>query len=105
MASVVKSYKCGTINTSYTTTNKHYVIKFISEVRTLQNIMIIYGQIITAGVLVFKTQYPCSVKYRTNWYCEKHPLQQDSIVPTHTILHSHLDIVVITYVQDIPKRL
>ena len=41
----------------------------------------------------------------TNWYWKKQPMQQTIIVPTHKILHPRLDVIVIIYVQDIPKNL
>ena len=31
-------------------------------------------------------------------------MQQTTIVPTRTILHPHLDVITIIYVQDIPKN-
>ena len=57
MASLVESGKYGAINRIDTTTKVFYVIVFTSEAYTLQNNTTIDGQIITAGVLVFKTQY------------------------------------------------
>ena len=62
MASLVQYGKCGAINTYYTTTNGFYVIMFISEAYMLQNNTAIDGQIISAGELVFKAQYICSMK-------------------------------------------
>ena len=41
----------------------------------------------------------------TNWYWKQQPLQQTIIVPTRTILHPRLDVIIIRYVQDIPKNL
>ena len=41
----------------------------------------------------------------TNWYWKKQPLQQTIIVPTITILHPHLEFILIRYIQDIPKKL
>ena len=70
----------------------------------MQNNTTIDGQIITAGELVGKVQYLCSMQDSTNWYWEKHPHQQDIIVPTQTIIHTRLEVVGITYVQDIPKN-
>ena len=48
MNSLVKSDKYGAINTACTTTNGHYVIKFISEAYTLKNNTRIDGQTISA---------------------------------------------------------
>ena len=42
---------------------------------------------------------------KTNWYWKQQPLQQKSIVPTRTILHPRLEVIVIRYVQNIPKKL
>ena len=41
----------------------------------------------------------------TNWYCKQQLLQQTTIVTTHTILHPLLDVIIIRYVQDIPKNI
>ena len=46
--------KYGVLSTDDTTTNVFYVIKFISEVYTLQNNTTIDGQVIPAGELVVK---------------------------------------------------
>ena len=40
----------------------------------------------------------------TNWYWQQQQLQQAIIVPTRTILHPHLDVITIIYIQDIPKN-
>ena len=40
-----------------------------------------------------------------NWYWKQRPLQQTIIVPTRTILHPRLDVIIIRYVQNIPKKL
>ena len=59
MASLVQSGMYGAINTDETTTNVFYIIQFISEAYKLQNNTTIYGQVISAGELVVKAQYPC----------------------------------------------
>ena len=41
----------------------------------------------------------------TNWYWKQQPLQQTIIVPTCTILHTLHEVIIIRYVQDIPKRI
>ena len=46
------------------------------------------GQVTTAGKLVIKEQYLCSIQVDTNWYCNKHPQQNIITVPTRTILHT-----------------
>ena len=62
MASIVQSGMYGDINTDYTTTNGFYVIQFLSDAYTLQNNTTIDGQIISAGELVVKAQYICSMQ-------------------------------------------
>ena len=73
MALLVESRKLRAINKTYKTTNGFYIIMFTSEAYTLQYNTTIDGQIITAGELVVKEQYLCSMKLDTNWYCNKHP--------------------------------
>ena len=41
----------------------------------------------------------------TNWYRKQPPLQQTIVVPTRTILHPRLDVIILRYVQDTPKKL
>ena len=45
------------------------------------------------------------VAVSTNWYWDKHTHQQYIIVTTRTSIHPRLDVVVITDIQDTPKRL
>ena len=61
MALLVESGTYGSINTTDTTTHECYVIIFISEAYTLQDNTAIDGEIITAGELVGKMQYLCSM--------------------------------------------
>ena len=61
MASLVASGKYVSINTTDTKTNGFYVIIFTSEVYTIQDNTTIDVNIITAGELVVKAQYLCSV--------------------------------------------
>ena len=68
MASLVESGQYVAINTTDTATNVFYGILFQSEAYTFQDNTIIYGQIITAGKLVVKSQYLCSMQVETNWY-------------------------------------
>ena len=62
MASLVQSGTYGAINTYDTTANVLYIIQFLSEAYTLQNNKITDGQVISAGELVFKAQYICSMQ-------------------------------------------
>ena len=61
MASLVQSGMYGAVNTDYIAINVLYVIQFLSEAYTLQNNTTIDGQVISAGELVFKSQYICFV--------------------------------------------
>ena len=63
------------------------------------------GKVISAGELVVKAQYICSMQENTNWYWKQQPLQQTSIVPTRTILHPCIDLIIIRYVQDTPTNI
>ena len=103
MASLVQSGKYGAINITDTTTNGFYVIKLISKACKLKNNTTIDGKIISAVLLVVKSQYLCSMKENYNWYWKQQSLQQNIVVPTRTIIHPYLDVARITYVQDIPK--
>ena len=67
-ALLVESRNYGTIKTTETTTNVFYVIMFTSEAYTVQDNTKTEGQIITAGELVVKEQYLCSMQLDTNWY-------------------------------------
>ena len=62
IASLVQSGMYGSINTNDNTSNGLHVIKFISEVYTLQNNTTIDGQVIYAGELVVKEQYLFSMQ-------------------------------------------
>ena len=95
----------GDINTDDTTTNRFYVIQFIAEEYMLQNNTTIDGQVISAGELVVREKYLCSMQDNTNWYWKEQPLQQNIIVPTRTIILPILYFITIIYVQDIPKNL
>ena len=77
---------------------------FPSEAYTLQDNTTIYGQIITAGELVVKAQYICSIQVDTNWYWNKYPQHHVITVSTRTILHPRLEVNVVTYFHAIPKR-
>ena len=92
MASLVESGKYGAINTTDTSTNGFYVIVFTSGAYTLQENTTIDGQIITAGELVVKAQYLCSMQLDTNWHCNQQPKQHVITVPTRTIIHPQLEV-------------
>ena len=103
MASLFQSGEHSVINTADTTKYLFYVIQFISEAYTIQNNTEVYRQIIYAVELVVKAQYLFSMQENTNWYWKQQSLQQNIIFSTRTIVHICLDVVRITYVQDIPK--
>ena len=90
MALLVESEKYGAINTTDTTTNGFYVIMFTSKLYTIQDNTTISGQIITAGELVVKEQYLCSMQVDTNWYWNQQPQPHVTTVPTRKILHPQL---------------
>ena len=102
MAPLVKSGKYGDIKTTESETNRFYVIVFTSESYTLQDNTTIDGQIITAGELVVKSQYLCSMQVGNNWYWNQQPIQHVITVPTRTILHKQLEVNAITDFHSIP---
>ena len=57
----------------------------------------------TAGELVAKAQYICSMQVDTNWYWNQHPQQHVITVPTFTILHPQLEVNSVTDFHAIPK--
>ena len=103
MASLVQSGNYSVIKKSDRAKNLFYVIQFISEAYRLQNNTKIYGQIISAGELVFKAQYICSMQENTNWYWKQQSLQHNIMVTTCTFIHLCIDVERITDVPDIPK--
>ena len=102
MASFVDTGTYGAINTTDTSTNAFYFIMFASGAYTLQENTKIDGQIITAGELVVKAQYLCSMKIDTNWYWNQQPEHHVITVPTRTIIHPQLEVNAITYFHAIP---
>ena len=105
VASLVRLGIYGAINTDDTSTNGYYVIQLLSDAYTLESNTKIDIQVISAGELVVKAKYLCSIQENTNWYWKQQPLQQTIIIPTHTILHPRIEVIIIRYVKDIPKKL
>ena len=101
MASLVESGTYGAINTTDTSTNGFYVIMFTSGSYTLQENTTIDGKIITAGELVVKAPYNCSMLIYTNWYYNQQPKHHVITVPTRTILHPQLEVNVVTDFQSV----
>ena len=66
MASLFEAGKYCAMNTTERTTNGFYVIMFTSEEYAFKDNTKIDGQIITAGELVVKAQYLCSMQVDTN---------------------------------------
>ena len=102
MVLLVESGRYGAINTTNTTTNGFCVIVFTSEAYILQYNTTIDVQIITAGELVVKSQYICSMQVDNNWYWNQQPKHHFITLPTHTILHPQLEVNAVTYFQKIP---
>ena len=96
MASLVEPDKYGAINTTDTSNNGFYVIMFTLGANTLQENTTIDGQIITAGELVVKAKYLCSMQIYTNWYRNQHPKHHVIKLPTCTILHLQLEVNAVT---------
>ena len=105
MAPLVQPGMYGAINTADNTSNLLYVIQLISEAYMLQKTVTIYGKVISAHELVVRAQYLCSLQENTNIYWKQQPLQQTIIVPTQTIIHPHLHIIIIRYLKYIPNNL
>ena len=93
---LVESGKYGAINKTYTSTDRLYVIMFTSGAYTLQENTTIYGKIISAGELVVKAQYLCSMQVETNWYWNQQTKHHVITVPTRTIIHTQLEINAVT---------
>ena len=78
-------------------------IMFTSGAYTLQENTTIDGQIITAGELVVKAQYLCSMQVYTNWYWNQQPKHHVITVPTRSIIHPQL-VNAVTDFHAIPTR-
>ena len=102
MASLVKPGKYGAINKTYTSTNGSYGIMFTSGAYTIQENTTIYVHIITAGELVVKEKYLCSMQVDNNWYWNQQPKHHVITVPTRTIIHPQLEVDAITDFREIP---
>ena len=78
---------------------------FTSGAYTLQENTTIDGQIITAGELVVKAKYLCSMQVDTNCYWNQQPKHHVITVPTRTILHPQLEGDAITDFHAIPTSI
>ena len=102
MASFVESGTYGAIITKEKSTNGFYVIMFKTGAYKLQENTTIYGQIITAGELVVKAQYLCSMQIYTNWYWNQQPKHHVITVTIRTIIHPKLEVNTVTDFHEIP---
>ena len=102
MALLFESGKYGAINKTETSTNGFYVIMFTSGAYTIQENTTIDGQIITAGELVVKAQYLCSVQVDTSRYWNQQPKYHVITVTTRTIIHLQLEVNAVTNFHAIP---
>ena len=75
---------------------------FTSGAYTLQENTTIDEQITTAGELVVKAKYLCSVQIDTSWYWNQQPKHHVITVPTRTTLHPQLEVNAITDFHAIP---
>ena len=75
---------------------------FTSVKYTLQENTTTDGQIITAGELVVKAKYICSMQIDNTWYWNLQPKQHVITVPTRTILHPQLEFNAVTDFHAIP---
>ena len=79
MAALVQT----SINTKYTSTMGHRVIKLISETYTLQEETTCDGKISAADESFVKYQYMKFMQENTKWYRELSTQQKNIIPPTH----------------------
>ena len=62
--------KCGAINESYPTTMVYYVLRYFSDVFTLQEDIKADWQVSNSGELVSGAEYLSIMKSKKNWYCK-----------------------------------
>ena len=67
MTELVKTDKCGAINTTDKSNMGYYVVKFLSETFMLQEKCKHNFQIIEAGESVLNAQYMDCMKFNKNW--------------------------------------
>ena len=102
MVTSVPSGKYGPMNTIDSTIMGYYAVNFFSEAYIIQEDITCDGQISTSGELFFKAQYLICMKENIRWYWEIKP-QQVIVVPTRTIVHPCIFVIVVKYLQDIPR--
>ena len=75
---------------------------FTSGAYTIQENTAIDGKIISAGELVVKEKYLCSMQIDTDWYWNQQPTYHVITVSTYTILYPQLEVNAITDFHAIP---
>ena len=68
MSPLVQSVKCGSTNTTHSTTISYHMTKFFSEAYTLDEDTPCDGKIDTSGELFFKAQYLSCMQEISKWY-------------------------------------
>ena len=76
---------------------------FTSRAYTLQENTTTDRKIITAGELVVKEKYLCSMQVETNLYWSQQPKHHVITVSTRTIPHTQLEVNAVTAFHGIPK--
>ena len=105
MDSLVQFGKYDAMKTTPTSTMVYYVIKFVSEAYTLQDVTTRDGKIISDNQLVVKAHYLSYIQENINWYWEQKNQQQVIIVLTQTIVPPCRDVATVKYVHDITKSI
>ena len=77
------------------------VINFVSEAYTLQYDTTCDGKISTDGELVVNDQYLICMQEKKKCYWDQKQQKQVIIVPTLTIVHPCVDVVVVKYAHNI----
>ena len=75
---------------------------FTSGSYTIQENTTIDGQIVSAGELVVKAQYLCSMQVDTNWYWNQYPKQHVITLPKRTIIHPQIEVNAVTDFHALP---
>ena len=101
MKLIINTGNYSEISITYPTTISYYVAKFLSDTVTLQEDNITYGKVFKAGELAVKYEYLISMKSNTNGYWKPEKYQQILIVSKIEIVHTCLNVSVVTDVADI----
>ena len=71
MASLLQLVWYGSINAEHPTIMFYYVIKYLSEIYTLQEYQTISGKVSKSGEPVVKSEYISILESKTNWYFQQ----------------------------------